>query len=46
MTTDRPSILTNRVGLLVALVFCIYEALPRAMTTLPTDNPFPAEILL
>jgi hypothetical protein len=34
MTSQRPSVLTNRTALVCALAFCVYQALPRSMTTL------------
>lgn len=39
MTPKQPTVLRNRAALLFALLFCIYEALPRSITSLKPSSP-------
>ncbi len=39
MTAKQPTVLRNRAALLFVLLFCIYEALPRSITSLKPSSP-------
>jgi uncharacterized membrane protein len=39
ITSKQPTVLRNRAALLFALLFCIYEALPRSITSLRPSSP-------